>query len=92
MKIISAMSKRELRNELHNLRRNIAASAGLKCPKARCHDSGDYASATGFLLVPCQFCRETPDSIFERDQDPTPDEQGEPLMTWRERAAQTEPR
>ena len=92
MKVISQMSKRELRNELTMLRRSIAASAGLKCPHARCHDSGDYASATGFLLVPCQFCHETPDSIFHRDQDPTPDEESEPWVTWRERAAGIEPR
>ena len=91
-KDISKMSKRELRNDLGLLRRDIARSAGLKCPQAHCHDTGDYWTETNFLPVPCEFCRETPDSIFERDQDPTPDEEGEPPITWREYAAQIKPR
>ena len=91
-KDISKMSERELRNELGLLRRDIARSAGLKCPKAGCRDSGEYASSTRFAMESCDFCHDTPDSIFDRDQDPTPDEEGEPQMTWREYAAAVKPR
>ena len=64
MKAIDSMSKRELHNEVAFLRHNIAASAGLKCPHARCNDSGQFIPPGMFEKLLCDFCLNTTDSIW----------------------------